>query len=251
MKKLLGGLLGNGLPDFDSIIVSAFAQFKLGFITYGIIGFLLAIIFLLVTNYVERFKAKSTLFKVFSYFNLVYIPVLFVLVCGSLGAWTYSRNHSISEIPEEVVPSLKISFPAFQLYLEMNHKLIDERNYDLKDMTMRFSKLISFESNSDAWIDQQKLKVAEKEIPLMLYRGIDAIVQTEIEKKGITDQKKIDVAMEMSFFKSGHTFWKDVENNLVDSTQNYFNLKLIWWFGYSLVGGSLLLLQLLLSAKYN
>ena len=244
MKKLLSGLFGIKMPDFSVIIDAAFDVALQGFLFFGIIGFLLAVIALLVVNLATSFQPKSGLMRVINIINFVYLPLLFVLVFGGFGSLLATKKYAVSEIHEGVLPSVKFAFPAFQLYLGMSSK-----NKDLKEAVISFASIISITSASDSWLDQQKLAIAKKEIPLMLYRGIDAVVETEIEKIGETNVDKLTLAENMDFFIPSANFWSTVEDKTTESTKDHFNKKLLSWGVYSVIVVSFLMLQLLLVVR--
>jgi hypothetical protein len=249
MKKLLSGLFGAGMPDFDAIIEAAYQAASSGFVWYAIVGFLLAIIALLLINLVSFIRPKTRLFRAFNYVNFLYLPVLFVFVFGTLGAWSFSKNYAVEEIHEEVLPSVKMIFPAFQLYLNMNDETLRKEQVDLQAAVLRFASIISITTTSESWVERKKVEIAKKEIPLMLYRAIDAVVQTEIEQRGNPDNDILLVATNMSFFRPTDKFWSATEEKLVESTKSYFNTKLLGWFIYSLFASSFLLFQLVLVVK--
>ncbi|MBL4625759.1 MAG: hypothetical protein JKY42_11570 [Flavobacteriales bacterium] len=245
MKKLLSGLFGVGMPDFNAIIEAAYRAALEGFLLYAIIGVLLAVIILLIINLRKSFQPESNLFKFFNYINFIYLPLLFVFVFGSFGSWNSSKKYAIGEIHEGVLPSVKMIFPAFQIYLSMNDEKLKSEKADLKAAVLRFSTIISITTTSDSWLEKQKIAVAKKEIPLMLYRGIDAVVQTEIEKRGNPTGDELAVAMNMSFFRPTSKFWSSTEEKLIEGTKNYFNTKLSKLSIYYAIASLFLLLQLL------
>ncbi|MBL4651614.1 MAG: hypothetical protein JKY53_01955 [Flavobacteriales bacterium] len=244
MKKLLSGLFGIKMPSFNLIIEAAFEAAWQGFLFFGVIGFLLAVIVLLVINLSKSFRPTSGIFKTFNTLDFVYFPLLFVFFFGTFGSWLATKKCSVNEIHEGVLPSVKIIFPAFQLYLGMNSK-----SQNLKEAVVAFSSIVSISTDSDNWIEQQKVAVAKKDIPLMLYRGIDAIVETEIDNRGETDINKLELAENMDFFIPSATFWNTVEDKTIESTKNHFNKKLLWWGVYLLIAASFLMLQILLLVR--
>ena len=82
MGKLLGSLFGAGMPDFNGIIEGAYEAAAQGFFLYGIIGGLIALVFLLVINLVSYCRPKTLLFKIFNIINFIYIPFLLAFVNG-------------------------------------------------------------------------------------------------------------------------------------------------------------------------
>ena len=246
MGKLLGSLFGAGMPDFNGIIEGAYEVAAQGFFLYGIIGGLIALVFLLVINLVSYCRPKTLLFKIFNIINFIYIPFLLAFVIGSYGAWNFSKKNAVGEIHDNVLPAIKLAFPVFQLYLNMNEDELRKDKLDLQGAVLKFSAIISISTASASWIDQQKVAVAKKEIPLMLYRGIAAVVQTEKEEQELTAVDELTIASSMSFFKVNPHFWDTVEINLTTSTKNYFQTKLMVWLRYSLLASSFLILQMLL-----
>ena len=246
MRKLLGSLFGAGMPDFNGIIEGAYEAAAQGFFLYGIIGGLIALVFLLVINLVSYWRPKTLLFKIFNIINFIYIPFLLAFVIGSYGAWNFSKKNAVGEIQDNVLPAIKLAFPVFQLYLKMNEDELRKDKLDLQGAVLKFSAIISISTASDSWIDQQKVTVAKKEIPLILYRGIAAVVQTEKEEQELTNVDELTIASGMSFFKVNTHFWDTVEINLTTSTKNYFQTKLMIWLRYSLLASSFLMLQMLL-----
>ena len=246
MGKLLGSLFGAGMPDFNGIIEGAYEVAAQGFFLYGIIGGLIALVFLLVINRVSYWRPKTLLFKIFNIVNFIYIPFLFVFVIGSYGAWNFSKKNAVGEIHDNALPAIKLAFPVFQLYLNMNEDKLRRDNMDLQGAVLKFSSLISISAASDSWIDHKKVAVAKKEIPLMLYRGINAVIQTEKENLELYAVDELTIAYDMSFFKVNPTFWDTVEINLTTSTKIYFQTKLLIWLRYSLLASSFLILQMLL-----
>ena len=246
MDKLLGSLSGAGMPDFNGIIEGAYEVAAQGFFLYGIIGGLIAFVFLLVINLVSYWRPKTLLFKIFNIINFIYIPFLLAFVIGSYGAWNFSKKNAVGEIHDNVLPAIKLAFTVFQLYLNMNEDELRKDKLDLQGAVLKFSAIISISTASDSWIDQQKVAVAKKEIPLMLYRGIAAVVQTEKEEQELTAVDELTIASGMSFFKVNPHFWDTVEINLTTSTKNYFQTKLMVWLRYSLLASSFLILQMLL-----
>jgi hypothetical protein len=246
MGKLLGSLFGAGMPDFNGIIEGAYEVAAQGFFLYGIIGGLIALVFLLVINLVSYCRPKTLLFKIFNIINFIYIPFLLAFVIGSYGAWNFSKKNAVGEIHDNVLPAIKLAFPVFQLYLNMNEDELRKDKLDLQGAVLKFSAIISISTASATWIDQQKVAVAKKEIPLMLYRGIAAVVQTEKEEQELTAVDELTIASGMSFFKLNPHFWDTVEINLTTSTKNYFQTKLMVWLRYSLLASSFLILQMLL-----
>ena len=246
MGKLLGSLFGAGMPDFNGIIDGAYEAATQGFFLYGIIGGLIALVFLLVINLVSHWRPKTLLSKTFNIINFIYIPFLLTFTIGSYGAWNFSKKNAVGEIHDNVLPSIKLAFPVFQLYLNLNEDELRKDKLDLQGAVLKFSTIISISAASDSWIDQQKVAVAKKEIPLMLYRGIAAVVQTEKEEQELTTVDELTIASGMSFFKVNPNFWDTVEINLTTSTKNYFQTKLMVWLCYSLLASSFLILQIIL-----
>lgn len=246
MEKLLGSLFGAGMPDFNGIIDGAYEAATQGFFLYGIIGGLIALVFLLVINLVSHWRPKTLLSKTFNIINFIYIPFLLTFTIGSYGAWNFSKKNAVGEIHDNVLPSIKLAFPVFQLYLNLNEDELRKDKLDLQGAVLKFSTIISISAASDSWIDQQKVAVAKKEIPLMLYRGIAAVVQTEKEEQELTTVDELTIASGMSFFKVNPNFWDTVEINLTTSTKNYFQTKLMVWLCYSLLTSSFLILQIIL-----
>lgn len=243
MKKLLNGLFNGGFPDFEQIINSAFDEVKQGFFLYATIGVLVSVIILLLINLVRSWKPTTSLFKFFNVINFVYFPVLFALVFGSYGALSFGKKHSISEVHDGVVPSLQVIFPTFQLYLGMQ----DDDDMELEDAVLKYANTIQLTTDSESWIEQKKIEVAQKEIPQMLYRGIQAMVDTEREMKNISEKKSdVRVAQEMAFLKVNSDFWNLTEEKLKASTSSHFTNKYLMWALYSIVLASLLILELIL-----
>ena len=243
---LISALFGKGLPDFNLIINDCFIEIIRGFKLYGIIGVLLAVIVLFILNSVKRFKPKKSVFKLFNIINFIYLPLLFGITFGGFGALNFAQTFTEKQLPENVIPSIQMSFPTFQLYLTMNWKKLKKENARLEDAVTDYAKVIEIWTDSNSWVEKKKTKVANVEIARMIYKGIESVVETEIERKGSKSGDYLEVARKMNFIKVSPGFWDEVETKTLDKTRTDFRNKRIKYAILTLIFSSLLILELTL-----
>lgn len=244
--KFLNNLFGKEFPDFSTWINESYAEIQHGFFLYGIIGFLIAVIVLLVVNKVERFKPKTKKARVFNSINFFYLPILFFLSFGGYGGLDFADKYARSQVHNKIIPVIQVAFPTFQLYISGGWNSLKKDEATFEDAVYRFTSMVDFHTDSDSWIEQKKMEVAEVEIPKMIFFGLESVVDQEISKYSSNTKTKLEVAKKMGFLKLGFKFWNGVEQRILEKSKNNFLTKKIRLLGLITIASAFLIIQIIL-----
>ena len=238
------GYFNLGIGRIQDIVDGCTYYVLEGAYFYGALGLFAGFLLVLIINLVPVFKPKTKFFKVLNLFNFIYFPALFALALGGLGGLYHGDNFIKKEIKETMVPMTKLIFPAFQIYLATD---VDVKNTDitLNDAIENFTSSIKIKPKDDSWLEQQKVRIANDQVPKGIGWGIQSVVDAEIVDRGYENVRRLEVANHMSFLKLRYIFWRDVEERTQAYSDRYFMqqyLKLLFLvFGF----GSLFIFQIM------
>ena len=238
------GLLNLGFGRIRELVNQCADSIIEGATLWGVIGFFLGLLIVLMIYLIPFLKPKSRFFKIINVFNFIYFPALFCLMLGGYGGISYAHKYVAKQIKETVVPMTKLSFPAFQIYLATSVDVKDT-SISLNDAVNDFAGAISFKPKNDTWLEEKKTDMANSQVPKAIGWGIQAIVDAEIVDRGYSNVRRIEVANHMSFLKLKFSFWKDVELRTQTYANLYFAKQYMKLFFLSIGMGSLLVFQVM------
>lgn len=214
-----------------------------GALFWGIIGIIIGLVILFLINFIPTLRPKRKFFKILNIVNILYLPLFFGITLGGFGGIKAAKVYLNSQISETIVPMTKMSFPGFQIYLATDETAMSSK-ITLEEAIVEFTKIIDFHTDSDYWLDKQKIKFANSEVPIVIGWGIEAVVDAEIAERGFKNVSRIEVANHMSFLKLKYSFWRDVEQRTEAYADRYFKLIYLKLIFLSLGMGSFLLFQI-------